>query len=601
MVVRPEFSLPLVTRDINFALVITHTLAMNWKIRPQMDAAETAALERDLGTPTGDFPAALANILMQRGIGDLSTAKRFLQPQLAHLHDPMDMKDMPKATQRIIDALLTGERILIYGDYDVDGTTSVSLLQLFFKDLGFDFEAYVPDRFSEGYGISFEGIQYAKASNCKLVIALDCGTKAIDKIRFAVAQAIEVIVVDHHQPGAELPPCTAMLNPLQAGCTYPDKTLSACALTMKLCQALHASLPASLRARLPAGYDPFANYCDLVGLSIACDIVPLRDENRTMLHFGIEKLRNNPLPGIAALKALDTNSREWTVSDLVFYLGPRINSAGRLQHATAAVSLLSGSAPSLSAIAEELDSVNEERKVLDKEITQLALEQIRVDERVAPRASTVLYDPDWNKGVIGIVASRLIENYHRPTILLTKSGDYLVGSGRSVPGFDLHAAIEACSTHLVQFGGHKYAAGLTLKPDDFEQFKHSFEDYVRTKITDESRNAELWIDAPLQLAQLDQRFMRLLRRLAPFGPGNGEPNFLVEKVHVKECSILKEEHVRFLFEQGGVVMEGIAFFAAARWHAVNALQLDIVMQPDIKQWNGRTYIQLKVKDFRKAS
>ena len=218
----------------------------------------------------------------------------------------------------------------------------------------------------------------------------------------------------------------------------------------------------------------------------------------------------------------------------------------------------------------------------------------------APRASTVLYDPDWNKGVIGIVASRLIENYHRPTILLTKSGDYLVGSGRSVPGFDLHAAIEACSAHLVQFGGHKYAAGLTLKPADFEQFKHSFEAYVSEKITDESRNAELWIDAPLQLAQLDQRFMRLLRRLAPFGPGNGEPNFLVKKVQVKECSILKEEHVRFLFEQGGVVMEGISFFAAARWNAVNVLQLDIVMQPDIKQWNGRTYIQLKVKDFRQA-
>jgi single-stranded-DNA-specific exonuclease len=573
-------------------------VTMNWKLKPQFDPDQTRPLAQVLSTATGAFPPTLANILMQRGVTDMESARTFLQPSLAQLHDPMRMHDMERACRRIIACLQTGERLLIYGDYDVDGTTSVSLLQLFFSDLGFEFEAYVPDRFTEGYGISFEGIEYACSTGCTLLVALDCGTKANEKIRFANEKGLEVIVVDHHQPGEELPPCYAMLNPLQAHCTYPDKSLSACALTMKLCQGLVHVLRAEGSAWVPEGYDPFARYCDLVALSIACDIVPLREENRAMLHFGLEKLRQNPLPGIAALKNLDTGARDWSVSDMVFYLGPRINSAGRLLHATEAVQLLTGRVPDLAAVAASLDAFNEERKLLDKEITEQALAQIAAEEATAPKMSTVLMDGAWSKGIIGIVASRVIETYHRPTILLTRSGGYLVGSGRSVPGFDLHEAIEACSTHLVQFGGHKYAAGLTMQEEAYPAFRAAFEAYVRGHIAETSKVAEILIDAPIELQEIDERFIRLLRRMAPFGPSNPEPNFVTSKVEVKDCTILKKDHVRFLFSQGNHTVEGIAFFKAQQWAEVNALTLDIVHQPDIKHWNGRSYVQLKVKDFK---
>ncbi len=573
---------------------------MNWKLKPQYDHSQTHDLEEQLGTAAGRFPSALANVLRQRGVENLEDAKRYLQPSLAQLHDPFLMLGMDRTCTRICRALTSGEKVMIYGDYDVDGTTSVSLMQMFFSDLGFEFEAYIPDRFTEGYGISFEGVQHAVAQGCTLMLALDCGTKAVDKIRFAAENGLDVIVVDHHQPGSMLPPCFAMLNPLQVDCGYPDKALSACALVMKLCQAICKVLPVEVSGHLSPDYDPFAKYCDLVALSIACDIVPLREENRAMLYFGLEKLRVNPLPGIAALKNLDDKGRDWTVSDLVFYLGPRINSAGRLQHATEAVSLLTGRAENLEQIAQSLDAFNEERKVLDKEITLLAATMIAEADLSSPNMTTVLYDPAWHKGIIGIVASRLIERYYRPTVLLTKSGDYLVGSGRSVIGFDLLSAIEACSDHLVQYGGHKYAAGLTLKEEDFLPFKAAFEAYGRQHIAESSKVAEILIDAPLKLGEIDDRFVRLLRRMAPFGPSNPEPNFLVQNVKVKECTVLKTDHIKFLFSQDGFTMEGIAFFMAERWAAVNSLELDVVFQPDIKTWNGRSYVQLKVKDFKPA-
>ncbi|HEX2900965.1 MAG TPA: single-stranded-DNA-specific exonuclease RecJ [Bacteroidia bacterium] len=575
---------------------------MIWKIKPQLDDAVTAALSVQLGTPTGAFPQALAMVLAQRGIKDLDAAKKFLLPSTDQLHDPFLMLGMEAACKRIATALEKKEGVLIYGDYDVDGTTSVSLLQLFFEDLGFEFETYVPNRFIEGYGISFEGIQYAADNGCSLVIALDCGTKAIDKVRFANEKGVDVIVVDHHQPGEELPAVAAMLNPLQPGCNYPDQSLSACALTMKLCQGLHQSLAGAPYCKaLPEGYDPFLKYCDLVALSIACDIVPLQGENRTMLHFGMEKVRNHPLPGIEALKNLDDGSRDWTVSDLVFYMGPRINSAGRLKNATEAVALLTGKADNLGALAQSLNTFNEERKTMDKVITEHALSLIAEEEALQRRATTVLFHEDWSKGIIGIVASRLIERYHRPTILLTRSGGYFVGSGRSVPGFDLHQAIESCLELLVQFGGHKYAAGLTLREEDYPAFRQKFEEVVQATLQETSKVSELNIDTYLNLNQLDDRFMRLLRRLSPFGPSNPEPNFLAQKVKVLDVSILKKEHVRFLFEQNGVKLEGIGFFMAERWEAVNALLLDLVYQPDYKTWKGQTHIQLKVKDFQSSN
>lgn len=571
---------------------------MIWKVKPLPEAATVRALQEWLGTSSGQFPHALAVVLAQRGIVDMGSARRFLSPTYDQFHDPFLMRGMETACERILKALERNENILIYGDYDVDGTTSVALLQLFLKDVGYEFETYIPNRFTEGYGISYEGIQHAIQSDCGLMIALDCGTKAVDKVRFANDKGLDVIIVDHHTPGEALPPAVAMLNPLQPECKYPDKSLSACALTMKLCQGLCKMLPSSsLSTALTADYNPFSRYADLVALSIACDIVPLEGENRAMLHFGLEKIRTHPLPGIQALKELHSDGREWSVSDLVFYMGPRINSAGRLKNATEAVVLLTGKASNLNTIAQSLDAFNEERKQLDKGITQQALEMIAAEETHGRRASTVLFHEDWSKGIIGIVASRLIERYYRPTILLTRSGDYLVGSGRSVAGFDLHLALEACAGLLVQFGGHKYAAGLTLREQDLPAFKSHFENWVAENIEPLSKEPELRIDAEMDFDQLDARFIRLLRRLSPFGPSNPEPNFLAKKVQVKDVTVLKQDHVRFLLEQGGVTLEGIGFFMASHWAAVNRLSLDVVYQPDVKRWNGKSYIQLKIKDF----
>jgi single-stranded-DNA-specific exonuclease len=572
---------------------------MEWKLTPQPDFAEVSRLEKALGTKGGSFPRALATILHQRGITSVEEAKQFLVPSPSQMHDPFLMKGMDLACNRILSALQKRERILIYGDYDVDGTTSVSLLKLFFHDLGLDFETYIPNRFTEGYGISFEGVQHAFHEGCKLLIALDCGMKAVDKVRFANEKGIDVIVVDHHKAGDELPAAVALLNPLQPGCGYPDKNLSACALTMKLCQGILQKIRSQPETfGLDEAYDPFLRYCDLVAISIACDIVPLSGENRTMLHFGLEKIRKNPSAGIEALKGLHEDDKEWSVSDLVFYMGPRVNSAGRLKNATEAVELLTGRSENLVLSAQKLDAFNQERKSVEKEIHLQALEMIDAEEAVGARSSTVLFGEKWNKGVIGIVASRLIERYHRPTILLTRSGDYLVGSGRSVPGFDLYETIDACSDCLIQYGGHKYAAGITLREVDYPRFREKFEHYVSTNILDSSKQPELRIDTGLDFPELDPRFMRLLKRIAPFGPSNPEPNFLARGVKVKEASHLKQEHVRFQFEQNGIYMEGIGFYMASRWEKVNQLLVDLVFQPDIKSWKGRTYIQLKVKDLK---
>lgn len=399
-----------------------------------------------------------------------------------------------------------------------------------------------------------------------------------------------------------MPDIVAMLNPMQNGCTYPDQSLSACALTMKLCQGMQKALVGNTFCKqLSIDYDPFEKYCDLVALSIACDIVPLKEENRTMLHFGLEKVRNNPLPGIDALKRLYEPPRDWTVSDLVFYMGPLINSAGRLKHATESVVLLTGKAENLDAIAQNLNNYNQDRKSMDKVITDHALALIAEEETKGKRATTVLFDETWSKGIIGIVASRLIERHHRPTILLTLSGEYLVGSGRSVPGFDLHQAIEACADLLVQFGGHKYAAGLTMRREDFPAFREKFESIVQNTLKQGSKEPELSIDTELEFSAIDDRFMRLLRRLSPFGPSNPEPNFLARSVKVLDVPILKKEHVRFLFEHGGKKLEGVGFFMADRWDAVNQLVVDLVFQPDFKTYKGVTSIQLKIKDLRAQS
>ncbi|MEM6272127.1 MAG: single-stranded-DNA-specific exonuclease RecJ [Bacteroidota bacterium] len=548
------------------------------------------------------FPHQLAGLLVQRGIDDFSKARGYLKPDLADLHPPEQMRGMDQAVDRILRAMRNEEKILIYGDYDVDGTTSVALMQRFFAVCGYDFPYYIPDRYTEGYGISYQGVDFAANNGVGLVIALDCGTKAVDKLRYARAKGIDYIVVDHHTPGDELPPVVAMLNPRHPDCGYPFKELPACGLALKLAQAVVRRLhnfPAEFP--LPPDFDPVGEYADLVCLSVACDIVPLTGENRILAYHGLRKLRKAPSPGLKALMDLAEFAREWNVSDLVFFLGPRINSAGRLGSARDAVRLLLGRGNDLPEFAAQLHAYNDERKKLDAEITQEALEMIARDPEEICRKSTVLYHPAWHKGVIGIVASRLIERHYRPTILLTRAGEKLVGSGRSVSGFDLYAALEACSGKLVQFGGHKYAAGLTLDPAQFINFREQFEAEVSGRIQPEQEVPRIRIAADLAFREINPRLIRLIRRFGPFGPANGEPVFVARDVEVVEVRILKEEHVRFLLRQHGASFEAIGFSLAYRWQEIDGLRLDIAYQPAFKTWKGRTYIQLKIKDIKPAT
>lgn len=556
---------------------------------------------RDLGvqlSEKGPFPNVLVNLLFQRGADSLDKVKAYFRPDLALLHDPFALRDMDKAVDRILKAIEAEEGILLYGDYDVDGTTSVALLKLFFADWGLDLKYYIPDRFKEGYGISFEGIDQAELLGVKLLIALDCGTKAVDKIRYAQEKGIDVIVVDHHTVGEQEPPAVAMINPRHPACTYPFKELPACGLTLKLAQALANRLPAlGPRVTPPANPDVLARYRDLLALSIACDIVPLVGENRILIAAGLQKLKTDPLPGIAALMRLSAQERPWEVEDLVFFLGPRINSAGRLYSARDSVDLLLGQGPDIAQFASDLNDYNVERKVLEEQIHREAMAMLAADPQDAQRASTVLWHPEWNKGVVGIVASRLIERHYRPTILLTKSNGYWVGSGRSVEGFDLYAAIEAASEHLLQFGGHKYAAGLTMSEAQREPFKEAFEAYVAAHLQPEQRRPTLELAGRLDFQQLTERFIRQMRFFGPFGPENLEPIFYTEEVEVKDARILKENHLRLMLQQGALAFEAIGFNLSWKWKEPSPRKLKIAYQPDIKVWRGRQSIQLKLKDF----
>lgn len=569
---------------------------MRWIDRQLPNNAEIDALAEALSAKS-PFPKSLANILVQRGHDTFEKVREFLRPNRDQLHDHWDLKDMDLAVNRIVLAVERGERILIYGDYDVDGTTSVALLTLFLESWGIESQYYIPDRYKEGYGLSFEGMEFAADNGFKLVIALDCGTKAVDKARFLNEREVDLIIVDHHQPGLEIPICEAMINPFQTGCSYPCHALSACGLTLKLIQALSEFFSDAFPDRDPQT-DPFEEYADLVTLSIACDIVPIIDENRAIASAGIKKIKSDPLPGLEALMALSDRERQWNVSDLVFFLGPRINSAGRLRSARASVSLLLGDEQEKEAFALALEGYNENRKELDRSITLEALKMIEENPEGKDLPATVLYHDQWHKGVIGIVASRLVEHYFRPTVLLTKSLENWVGSGRSVPGFDLYAALDACKEHIVQFGGHKYAAGLTVSDKSIAQFKRQFESIVADRITPEQKLPILEIAHRLSFRQITAKFIRLLNMLAPFGPGNMEPVFLAEHVTVKDARILKEDHVKLMLVQEGLTFEAIGFNLAKRWKEVDALELHVAYQPDIKTWKGNVYVQLRLVDFK---
>lgn len=487
---------------------------MRWTIKPKPEQEAIDHLSEALGVEN-----LVAQLLIQRGITNFEEAKAFFRPELTHLHDPFLMKDMDKAVQRIEQAIAKGENMLVYGDYDVDGTTSVALMSSFLMETYPNVATYIPDRYLEGYGISFQGIDFAADNDVSLMIALDCGIKAIDQIKYAREKGIDVIVCDHHRPGQQLPEAVAVLDPKQEDCEYPYKELCGCGVGFKLIQALASKQGKTIKDLMP--------YLDLVATAIAADIVPITGENRVLAHYGLQVINEHPRAGIKAL--IDqTKKRELTITDVVFIIAPRINAAGRMKHGQHAVTLLSETNfAQAQQYAAEIELFNTERRSLDQEITQEALVQIQENQE-EDKFTSVVYNENWHKGVIGIVASRLTETYYRPTLVFTKSGDKLAASARSVKGFDIYNALEGCSDCLEQFGGHMYAAGLTLLEEQYEAFKNQFEKVVSETIDPKLLQPEIAVDAKIAMHQITPKLMRILKQFAPFGPGNMTPIFMAE-------------------------------------------------------------------------
>lgn len=556
-----------------------------------LEADETIvnALQKQL-----NIHPVLCKLLALRGIKTFEEAKHFFRPSLSSLHDPFLMKDMDKAISRIETAINQKERILIYGDYDVDGTTAVSLVYAFFHDFYDNISYYIPDRYTEGYGISFQGIDYAAETGAGLIIALDCGIKANDKVDYAREKQIDFIICDHHLPGETLPAAVAVLDPKRHDCRYPYKELSGCGIGFKLIQA-YAMRHNMLNDKI---YDQL----DLVAVSIASDLVPITGENRILAKFGTERINSHPRAGIKALMSELKLSRILDITDLVFIIGPRINAAGRIAHGSEAVNLLIEE--DYEQALEKTKKVqlnNTNRKTLDRDITEEALAMIQNDESMILRKSTVLYKEHWHKGVIGIVASRLIEKYHRPTIILAASNGKAVGSGRSVPGFDLHDAIDACSDYLVQFGGHKYAAGLTIELDKIDEFAAQFDKIVSERITEEQLTPQIEIDAEIELSDINEKFYNILVQMAPFGPGNMTPNFVTKEVYDTGFSkVLNGNHLKLnILKDGQDPKNGVGFGMGDYMKLIESKEtFDICYQLYANVWNGQTKIEFKLKDLK---
>jgi single-stranded-DNA-specific exonuclease len=535
----------------------------------------------------------LCNILVQRGIETYEAAKNFFRPQLAGLHDPFLMKDMEKAVERILQAFSVHEKILVFGDYDVDGTTAVACMYQFLRNqyplTGF----YIPHRYREGYGVSKAGIDYAHENGYTLIISLDCGIKSVELIQYAKELGIDFIVCDHHLPDETLPAAVAILNPKQKDCQYPFKELCGCGVGFKLitalCQKLH--LPEAVA---------FDNL-DLVATAIAADIVSLTGENRILAYYGLKKANTNPNLGIKALSYLSGFNKELHINNLVFIIAPRVNAAGRMDDARKAVQMfVSETYEEALSWAEQLHADNTSRKEADSNITEEALAIIESDELLIKRRSTVLYQPHWHKGVVGIVASRLIDHYYRPTIILTQSGDYVAGSARSVAGFNVYEAIHQCKELLLGYGGHFYAAGMTLEADKVDAFCQKFEEVVQATIHPELLIPEIVIDAEISLPDIKKPFYDILCQMEPFGPDNLRPTFLAKRVYDTGWSkIVKEAHIRFVLHQNGARLNGIGFNMADKMPLLNKNQpIDIVFKIDENEWNGEKSLQLKIIDFR---
>lgn len=531
----------------------------------------------------------LCNLIAQRGIETFDEAKYFFRPSLEHLHNPMLMKDMDKAVLRINEAIKNNQRILIYGDYDVDGTTSVALMYSFFEKFYSNIDFYIPDRHGEGYGISFKGIDYASENNCPLIIALDCGIKSIDKVDYALQKNIDFIICDHHTPDFELPKAFAILNPKQTDCPYPYKELSGCGIGFKLCQAL------TIQNKLSE--ENLWQLLDFVCISIACDIVPINGENRTLAHFGLQKLNTNPNIGVKNLIDLVKYDKSFTISDVVFKIGPRINAAGRVAHASQAVNVLLGKEQ-----VGDLQKNNTHRQELDRDTTIEALENISIDIAHTNKVTTVVYSEQWHKGVVGIVASRLIEHHYRPTIVLCESEGKLTGSARSVDGFNVYEAIDDCKHLLLNFGGHAFAAGLTMEKSKFDQFVEEFENAVQKRITQDQLVPKIYVDAELTLSDITPSFFNILKQFAPFGPQNMSPTFVIKGVKDFGYSkIVGENHLKIsVKDQLGNKISGIAFKMAEKEELLMQGAVDIAFHLEENHWNGNTSLEMMVKDIRQT-
>ncbi len=568
-----------------------------WRQKPK---ASQSAIER-LGKEINVNPI-LANMLINREVESFDQAKDYFRPVLSQLHDPFLMQDMEAAVTRIEKAVRNQERIMVYGDYDVDGTTAVALMYSFLKGFYPNVEFYIPDRYKEGYGISERGVRYAAENGVKLIIALDCGIKAIEKVALASELGVDFIICDHHTPGDELPAAVAVLDAKRADCNYPYKELSGCGVGFKLIQAY--------AKRHGMEESTLYGYLDLVVVSIAADIVPISGENRILAYYGLDRINNIPRPGLKALILQAKVEKDIQISDIVFKIGPRINASGRLEHAKASVELLI--APNLDDAIERaklVDEVNSTRRNFDENITKEAFEMLFEMEEGAELKSTVLFKNDWHKGVIGIVASRCIEKYYRPTIILTESNGKATGSARSVVDFDIYEAIAECADLLDQFGGHKYAAGLTLSVENVPAFQKRFESVVRGRIEEVHRKPVIEIDDVLLLDQINYKFYSILKQMAPFGPGNTEPVFRISNVYAEEVTVLKDKHLRFKIVQDGQVTTPVClgFGMADRAKdpdltTVNMLRgkmrFDIVAEMRENFFRDKSSLQLYVKDIK---
>ncbi len=562
-------------------------MAYRWTAAPKLNDQKVEQLAELI-----NVSPIIARLLLQRGVETFEQAKKFFRPQLTDLYDPFLMKDMDKAIDRIILGLHRKERLMVYGDYDVDGTTSVSIVFSYFSKFTSNIEYYIPDRYKEGYGISKIGIDYAKETGVSLIIALDCGTRSIELIAYAASLGIDFIVCDHHLPGDELPDAVALLNPKRKDCTYPYKELSGCGIGFKLIQAYAQANDFS--------FDDVCKYLDLVAVSTCSDIVEIRDENRILVYYGLKKINENPCIGLQALLQSYQIKEEYEVSDIVFGIGPKINAAGRIADAKSSVKLLiEEDFHQARLLAKTLIDNNTERKDIDSDITKEAMEMLENSAELRSRKSTVLYSEKWHKGVIGIVASRLIETYYKPTIIFSEVNGMLTGSARSIKDFDVHDAIGSCGDLVVQYGGHKYAAGLTIKKEQFEAFTERFEEIVNQNSTEELRTPEISYDTEIDFSEITQKFFVVLDQFKPHGPGNMTPIFRTNHVADSGSRIVKEKHLKLVAYQSGTRFDGIAFNMSDAFPMISKnLPFDVCYSLEMNEFKGVRNLQLKVRDIR---